>query len=323
MRADLLHLLACPRCGGDLARDSTDRLVCRSSHRYPIVEGVPRLLASWTPDASSISATFGRQWRLFRYDEDRTWGVDAQARLEIFLRDIGEPGAWFRGKNVLDAGCGNAVLASAIETLGCHVIAADVSSSVVAARRRFGDRVFFVQMDLMRPALKPQAFDVIYCGGVLHHAPDTRVALTRVAEGLAPGGVIYVWLYQSVPSRAYRVKSRLRKLLAPLPDAVKYAAVLPLVPLAAFRDRTLSWREHLIFLVDFFTPKYRWEHTPEEVALWLHQAGLASVCTASRNRDGFGVRARRPPIAPRAAAPSSARDGGVDGENCESRGGLT
>jgi 2-polyprenyl-3-methyl-5-hydroxy-6-metoxy-1,4-benzoquinol methylase/uncharacterized protein YbaR (Trm112 family) len=311
---DLLGLVVCPLCKLDLTEHGA-HLRCPSGHVFPVSRGVPRLVADWTGDASSISRSFGEQWRAFDYDEDRTWGASADERLHGFLGDIAQPAAWFKNKVVLDAGCGNGVLTHAISTLGCkHVLGCDISPSVEQAHRRFGDSVLFVQSDLMQPALRPAAFDVIYCGGVLHHSPSTRAALEQLVEALAPGGTIYVWLYWKVSSRSYRIKSALRKVLSPLPNRAKRTIILPLVAIASLRDRSLTWRDHFLVQVDFFTPRYRWEHTPDEVEGWMADLGLRKMTPHGQSRDGFGMRAERPPAGDRAPrhAPEQSLAGGRD-----------
>ena len=187
---DLLDHVVCPACGSDLA-SVTEQLRCARGHVYPVVSGVPRLL-TWTEDAKATASTFTQQWAQFDYEQDRTWGGTAAERLAAFLDDVGKPPDWFAGKCVLDAGCGNGVLSHAISSLGCRVVATDLSESVVAAHRRFGEAVLFFQGDLGRSALRSRTFDLIYCGGVLHHTPSTRAALEQLVRALRPGGTIFL-----------------------------------------------------------------------------------------------------------------------------------
>jgi SAM-dependent methyltransferase/uncharacterized protein YbaR (Trm112 family) len=298
---EFLGLLVCPTCHGSLALpDTPASVVCERGHGFQVIGGVPRLLeGAGSHDAASISATFGHQWSQFDYDKDRTWGSTEAERLQHFLEETGKPRQWFVDKVVADAGCGNGVLSHAISTLGCRVVATDVSRSVLAARARFPERqLFFVQADLMRSALRPRAFDLIYCGGVLHHTQSTRASLSQLIEALAPGGTIYLWLYWRVPGLRSRMKLELRRLVAPLPTRLKHALVLPVAMQGFIRDwagaRRRTWREHVLTQLDFFTPRYRWEHTPEEVHGWLREMGLSDIETPIEDRDGFGVRARRP-----------------------------
>lgn len=252
--------------------------------------GVPRLLAS--NEGQIISDSFSHQWSRFDYDEDRTWGKTVEERVGDFLRHTTLDAEALEGKLVLDAGCGNAALSHAISRLGATVIATDISDSVFAAAQRFSGNgsLHFVQSDIGRSAFKPGSFDVVYCGGVLHHTPDTRTSLNEVATSLRPGGKIFVWLYWRVPGGRYRVRRALRRGMAPLPVKVKHVLVLPLAFQNWLRHRSeVTWRETLVVQLDYYTPRFRWEHTVDEVTAWYEALGLTDIRVTEQEREGFGV----------------------------------
>jgi SAM-dependent methyltransferase len=287
--------LACPVCGGEL-EVGDDAVVCRNAHRFPIHHGVPLLIAS--RENADITKSFSHEWAQYDYDEDRTWGTTVEQRLDEFLEHVQLTAGELEGKRVLDAGCGNGALSNAITTLGCDVVATDISESVFAAARRFQDnpRLMFVQSDLSRSAFAPGSFDVIYCAGVLHHTPSTHGSLLEVVKALRSGGTIFVWLYQHVPGTTLAVKSKLRRAMAPLPLRVKHALVVPVAAQAQLRhpDEGLSWRERMVVQLDYFTPRWRWEHTPEELEGWFTDLGLVEIALTEQGKDGFGVVGRLP-----------------------------
>jgi len=298
---NLLEVLRCPVCGADFTDDGNS-YSCAAGHRFPVAEGVPRLLASLAGSSRSINESFGREWAYFKHGEDRSWGQAVELRLAKFLKHVGLSEDAISGKRVLDAGCGNGTLSEAVAGLGCEVVASDLSDSVVAAHRYFSrheGRVRFLQTDLMRHAFKPSSFDVVYCAGVLHHTPGTRGTLARVAETVAPGGRLFVWLYWSVPGMKYRLRTRLRNVVAPLPMPVKHSLTVALGAEKALRSRItrsgdLNWRESMIGAHDFYTPRYRWEHTPDELRAWFAELGFIDVELTESERDGFGMVAVRP-----------------------------
>jgi SAM-dependent methyltransferase len=291
----VLELMACPICRADLVAADGAEVRCAQGHSYPVLGGVPRLLAS--NEGQVISDSFSHQWSQFDYDEDRTWGKTVEERVGDFLRHTTLDAADLEGKLVLDAGCGNAALSRAITDLGATVIATDISDSVFAAARRFSNNgsLHFVQSDLGRSVFKPGSFDVIYSGGVLHHTPDTRASLNAVATALRPGGTIFIWLYWRVPGRLYDGRRALRKGMAPLPVKVKHVLVAPLAFQNWVRHRSdHTWRETLVVQLDYYTPRYRWEHTPDEVFAWYRELGLTDVRVTEKEREGFGVVGRLP-----------------------------
>jgi SAM-dependent methyltransferase len=172
---------------------------------------------------------------------------------------------------------------------------------------------------LTRHPFKEAAFDIIYSSGVLHHNPDTRAAFVSLLHALKPGGRIYIWVYHKVPGLRHALKQALRSCLAPLPNPVKHSLVRLWLPQAMARqylrrvlgsdnenDR-LRWRERLILLLDHYTPRYRWEHTQDEVHSWYRQAGLVDVATSEVRDWGFGVVGRKP----RSDESQAARSGGA------------
>lgn len=323
MKRRLLSWLVCPTCGKGLEASPVSQaiaegtLACPDGHRFAISAGVPRLLREERLEpgdaAHSIRESFSREWEHFDYERDRTWGVPADERMEEFLRHVDLRPEELRGKRVLDAGCGNGTLSHALTSLGCEVVAADISRQVGAAHRWFDadddERLHFLQADLMNLPLQPGSFDVVFCAGVLHHTPNTRDSFEKVIPALAPGGTVFVWLYHHVPGRLLAFKSLLRRVISPQPAPVKRAIVVSLLPQAMVRQyaRTLlgrnhprerlGWRERLVILLDSYTPRYRWEHTPDELAGWYRELGFVDIKTTELGEWGFGVAARRPSVA--------------------------
>jgi 2-polyprenyl-3-methyl-5-hydroxy-6-metoxy-1,4-benzoquinol methylase len=289
------------------------QLTCAGGHSFPIRGGVPRLQltdALETEDSRSIRESFSRQWEHYDYEaEDRTWGQTRDYRRADFLRLIDMPADSLSGKLVLDAGCGNGLLSGEMRAFGCEILAADISDSVEDAFRYFARRgneaLHFVQADLIHPPFRRTAFDIVFCAGVLIVTPDSRATLREVARAVKPGGIIFLWVYWRENKLTYRFKTRLRQVIAPLPLFVRRAIAFAFVPQAMARQvvrrlRRLegptvegSWREHLVVQLDFFTPRYRWEHTPDEVREWLVDLGFTDMKLTEEGASGFGMVARR------------------------------
>jgi SAM-dependent methyltransferase/uncharacterized protein YbaR (Trm112 family) len=290
------------------------RLACAAGHLFPLRGGVPRLGltdALETADSRSIRESFSQQWKHYDYEaEDRTWGQTRAERRADFLRFVDMPADSLRGKLVLDAGCGNGLLSGEMRNFGCEVVAADISDSVEDAFRYFAERgnegLHFVQADLMHPPFRAEAFDIVFCAGVLIVTPDSRTTLREVARAVAPGGSIFIWVYWREEKLTYRIKTRLRPLIAPLPLFARRAVAVAFVTQAMVRQflrrlrrpespgEQASWRERLVIQLDFFTPRYRWEHTPDEVREWLAELGFTGMKLTEEGPSGFGMVARRP-----------------------------
>src|SRR5213594_1843914 len=140
----LLETLRCPACRESLSfgRDEQGLLCNACKLSFPIVNGIPRLLLSPFREAllgngvaSGIdekqvrtALSFGFEWQRFpeMYDE---W---ERQFLEYMKPHTAE---FFRGKKVLDAGCGNGRFAYYAAKYGAEVWAIDLGPAVEVARQ--------------------------------------------------------------------------------------------------------------------------------------------------------------------------------------------
>lgn len=147
---------------------------------------------------------FGREWRLFR-----DWGFHRAA--EAASPEL-RGGLWphtldaFRSKTfladrvggalVLDAGADNGrFTAAALHEGAREVIAVDLGWGVEVCQERFASdrRVHVVQANLLE--LPIRCVDVAFSIGVLMHTRDPRAAFVRIAQAVAPQGLLAVRLY--------------------------------------------------------------------------------------------------------------------------------
>lgn len=203
---------------------------------------------------------------------------------------------WFRGRRVLDAGCGSGRWTLGFLRLGCDVTAVDSSRGALAALERSvhtlapealeQGRLATRRVDLLDlpDALSEQRFDVVHSFGVLHHTGDTRKALSGLVPLVAPSGFMFLYLYgsRSLDPLRWTVLMALRTLLAPLPFKLK-RALLP---------RLLPGRDvHQAF--DTFSPLINDTYTHATVEAWLHESGLSEV-TRTIDYTELYLRAQRP-----------------------------
>ena len=155
---------------------------------------------------------FGENWLSYSTLVDERRIDAAAASLRRALPDVD-----LAGRTFLDIGCGSGLFSLAAQRLGARVHAFDYDPGSVAAatrlRRRFGSAdVWVIEQgsildEQYANGLGP--FDVVYAWGVLHHTGDLWGALDAAARRVAPGGWLFVSVYndQGLESRAWtRVK---------------------------------------------------------------------------------------------------------------------
>lgn len=118
----------------------------------------------------------------------------------------------FANKRVLDVGCGNGYVLANYAKEGAKTYGIDITSAGIdICRQRFdhlnldGD---FRVADAQSLPFEDNFFDCVCSMGVLHHVPDTQLALDEIYRVLKPGGRLIVMFYHK-NSAKYQFKYRL------------------------------------------------------------------------------------------------------------------
>ncbi|ADV63177.1 Methyltransferase type 11 [Isosphaera pallida ATCC 43644] len=284
--------------------------------------------ASASPAASDQDRTkslYDLQWNRFpiiRPEEDR---ATLHARTGWTAEDLA-------GRLVLDGGCGmGRYLKVASEAGAAQVVGFDLSQAVRAARQVNArlSNVHVVRGDLFRPPLPPRLFDRVYSIGALDHTPDPRRAFLALAELVAPGGSIAVWVYPRQRPALEAVIKLHRAISTHLPLGVLMTLSRWAAPIGGLKRRMFasksSWVRRLAVLLnvatigvsmhpdpevrvcdtlDWYAPRYASRHTLEEVVEWFQAAGLVEIENLSGRvpnfhvgqGHGINVRGRRPTV---------------------------
>ncbi|MBE9028680.1 methyltransferase domain-containing protein [filamentous cyanobacterium LEGE 11480] len=103
---------------------------------------------------------------------------------------------------ILDAGCGTGCgteylvhLNPKAEVIGIDLSAGALEVAKERCDRSVGGRVQFQHLSLFDVDQVPGQFDLINCVGVLHHTPDPIRGIKALADKLAPGGIMHIFVY--------------------------------------------------------------------------------------------------------------------------------
>lgn len=105
--------------------------------------------------------------------------------------------AWLCGGqalHVLDAGCGDGLLAFVFAAQGCTVVGVDTEqdslqvATEIQATNPLGAQIEFRQEDLRTLPFVDAQFDLVWTSYVLHHIADKPVAVRELHRMLKPGG---------------------------------------------------------------------------------------------------------------------------------------
>ena len=280
--------LRCTSCHAETLDAAETGWSCRTcGASYPLVAGVGRFV-----DPRNYAASFGYQWRRFaRVQLDSANGTSRSR--DTFVAKTGWTVEELSGQRILDAGCGMGRFSEVCADAGAEVHAVDLSDavSVAAENMRGRPNAHFYQADILNLPFAAESFDRVFSIGVLHHTPSTRAAFLQLVPLVRRGGRIAIWVY-SDRLRALLGSEILRPLTSRLPTRVMLAAARLAIPLYYVHRLPLIGRLTTVALhtsmepdptwrwldtFDWYTPRYQWKHSTDEVVSWFREAGLTDV----------------------------------------------
>jgi len=190
----------------DVKRFAKQRL-----HRGRDVDALAAVLFDWMQDldeakelpATSTAAAFGRQWRELPegdYLLSDPWfreNVDTILSAQEILLER----EWFKGKKVMDAGCGNGRWSYGLSKLGADLTSVDINDSALSATREalsvFDNPQRFIRSPLeeLDQHTEEGEFDLVFSWGVVHHTVKFNQSLDNLCRAVKPRGVLYLYLY--------------------------------------------------------------------------------------------------------------------------------
>jgi len=235
---------------------------------------------------------FGYSWERF---STPTPEQEEQFRRWTALID---PEIGWRGKRILDVGCGagrNSFWALKYGAAGGLAIDVDERSLDAARNNLAGYPDMEVRFESIYELKERQAFDLAFSIGVIHHLEEPELAVRQMAAAVKPGGTVLIWVYGYENMEFYvHVLQPLRQLLfsrlplawvsalAHVPTALLWTGLrllprgwLGLEYLRLLRGFPYSHLHHIIF--DQMLPRIAHYWKREEVLDLMARSGLREV----------------------------------------------
>jgi len=199
-----------------------------------------------------------------------------------------------RGR-LLDLGCWVGFLLAEARARGWKVTGVEPSTFAATwAKEKLGLDVR--QEDLMTAALPSGDFDAVVMGDVIEHLPDPDQGLERIADLLAPEGIVYL----ALPDAGSRVARALgSRWWSVLPTHVQYftrGSIVVLLRRCGYRPLWIGTAPKA-FTVDYYLERLEGYSAPIADAARgaARTVGVAQRLFAPDFRDRMAVIARRPP----------------------------
>lgn len=209
-----------------------------------------------TNSDDKVIKEFGDEWTKFNYN-DVDWHKledNFNQYFDIFPWDL-----LTKNSVGFDMGCGSGrwarFVAPKVGTLNC--IEPSDAIDIAKFNLREHSNVIFFKETTENCSLDSCTHDFGYCLGVLHHIPNTQVALNDCIRLLKPGAPFLLYLYYNFENKPkwfwaiWKLSDNIRKVISRSPRSVKYflssiIAFFLYIPLS----RTSLLLEHFGFNVD-------------------------------------------------------------------------
>jgi carbamoyltransferase len=270
----LLAAWCCPACGGELAARHEGAVCAACGRSFPRTNGVHQLF--WPHDQASGDVTeivkaFYEEHPFPNYDDHESLrSLVAKSRSGLYAKLLGEQLP--DNADVLEVGCGTGQLSNFLGITCRSVTGTDLCLNSLGLAEAFRSshglsRVRFLQMNLFRPALKPEQYDVVLCNGVLHHTSDPYGGFRSIARLLRPGGLIVIGLYNRYGRLALATRRRIFQL-----TGGRFQWIDPYL-----RSTPMSRGKKSAWFADQYEHPHESSHTMGEVLSWFADTGFDFV----------------------------------------------
>ena len=173
--------------------------------------------------------SFGHEWATFDYGaSDASVALDAQFSAYCTPLDLNQ----FDPKKSIagDFGAGSGRWASRLIPYFSLVYALEPSNgaSAVLKKKFLGEaKIVVLQETVGANSIPLESLDLAMSLGVLHHIPDTSLAIKEVARRIKPGGIFLCYLYYNLENKPdfykliFKAVNVVRKVISGLPQKIK------------------------------------------------------------------------------------------------------
>lgn len=168
--------------------------------------------------------SFGEEWKSFHGFSDAEI-----ERIGDSYFDIVPPGILTGETRAIDFGCGSGRWTKYIHNKVGAVAAVDPSEAIYSAASVLENvpNAYLYKASIGNLPFEDNYFDFGFSLGVLHHIPDTAMAMRDCVRKIRPGGHFLVYLYYSLDNRGaffrglFHISNFFRKIISRMPGKLK------------------------------------------------------------------------------------------------------
>ena len=296
--------------------ESNGFLISENS-RYQIIDGIPKFVKEDSTDPQyKIVQCFSYQWTKSDFGQPEKFSDDYIKQDVVETLDLtDEELDIFNDKIVLDVGVGSGASSRLWGLRAKEFHGIDIGDGIYRAKNTLRNSVknpILSHSDLHHLPYSDESFDVIVSNGVLHHTPNTKLALKSIYTKVKKGGSIIFYIYKVKPPLREFADDYIRKLISKLSPDDAFEQVKSITKFAkSLHDRAITisvpedipllgikkgeydlqrfiyqnifklfWKESMGFHesnmenFDWYYPEYSWRHTENEIKEWCQEFHL-------------------------------------------------
>lgn len=224
MLQSFLKLLDDPKA--KLSKDK--KILTYQGEKIPVRNGIPR----FSPDESYSRGNFEKL-----REEHATLQFDSvngtSDRFDTISDRTNWPPSFWKGKVVLECGCGAGPDTEILRNWGAKVIAVDIAGLDIAKKNLKDDKkIQLVQASILDLPFKKKSFDIVFCHRVLQHTPDPHGVLNHILSFVKDDGAAFIHTYARTWIQMWRWKYALLPFTRKIEPEKLYNAVKCYAPCA-------------------------------------------------------------------------------------------
>jgi len=165
----------------------------------------------------------------------------------------------FKGKNILEIGCGMGIDGSQFAKAGALYTGIDLGEENIKLAKElfclFGLKGVFFCADGAKLQFPDSSFDYVYSFGVIHHSPNTEKIVDEIYRVLKPGGKVCAMVYNKISINYFVEIMFLRKIVRKL---LVFKMILPFWSKALSIDKDKLEKHREIYLTKPHMSREEW-----------------------------------------------------------------